>query len=210
MRSNGFLWGPGVLPDCVGRCGGSVPAVFDEIFHLVDWYQTFARLAGVNTSATGPPGFASPDGIDQWDAFVAVAKGQPSAAGLEYRSYPRNEVVIDLNTVNPGASIVALRLGEHKIIYGAVGSSTIIADIDYGCGDCCPLRRHCPSSPGKGMCDSAVLTVDRDTQMGARPATTTCPMAHPMTHPQAPGGRAPRVPRPPRASTMSSLMSTSR
>jgi hypothetical protein len=57
VRSNSFLWGPGVLPPTAAG------ATFDGIFHLVDYYSTFAAIAGVNTDHTGPPGFDQPDGM---------------------------------------------------------------------------------------------------------------------------------------------------
>ena len=71
---------------------------------------TCFRLAGVSTDATGPPGFETPDGIDQWEAIVATARGQPPT------QFPRNEVVIDmlsfgdsLEEPTAGKQIVAMR-----------------------------------------------------------------------------------------------------
>ena len=86
-------------------------------------FQTFATLAGVTTDGTGPAGFDSPDGIDQWEAIVAVANGKPPAA------FPRQEVVIDLlsfgdslDRPTAGKQIVAMRVGNHKLIYGCAAT----------------------------------------------------------------------------------------
>jgi len=86
-------------------------------------FQTFATLAGVTTDGTGPAGFDSPDGIDQWEAIVAVANGKPPTA------FPRQEVVIDLlsfgdslDRPTAGKQIVAMRVGNHKLIYGCAAT----------------------------------------------------------------------------------------
>ena len=125
-------------------------------------YATFAGIAGVATSATGPVGFASPDGIDQWPAFIAVARGDAAVV------YPRDELVIDLN-IEGNSVIVALRSGDHKIIYGSVGVTTVIADTDYGCSDCCPLRRSYPNASSGNMCTAVSVSdaVEVDNRMGA-------------------------------------------
>ena len=129
VRSNTFLWGPGVLPDTApGK-------VYNGIFHLCDYYATLASVAGASTDNTGPAGplgFDKPDGIDQWAAIVAAAKGAPLAQN------PRNEVVLDLNLEKP---IYAIRVGDYKLIYGNVGVADIIADDEWPCTDCCPLKR---------------------------------------------------------------------
>jgi hypothetical protein len=78
--------------------------------YLDSLHCTWLRLAGVSTASTGPPGFDTPDGIDQWEAIVAAASGQPPA------KYPREEVVIDLLSFGDsldkptgGKQIIAMR-----------------------------------------------------------------------------------------------------
>ena len=34
-----------------------------------------------------------------------------------------------------------MRVGDYKLIFGAVGVDTVIPDQEYPCTDCCPLRR---------------------------------------------------------------------
>ena len=105
--------------------------------------------------------------IDQWDALVAVSSGAPPA------TFPRTEVVIDLNVWGDiggqphGTEIVALRLGNFKLIYGAVGETTVIPDNDYKC-NCCELRRPpLPKSGGHAdQCASASVLHESKDEIG--------------------------------------------
>jgi len=122
------------------------------MIHLVDYYTTFARLAGVDVRHTGPVGFDA-DGVDQWPALVATARGETS-------HHPRNEVVLDLDPKRKRGGIVALRNGNYKIMYGAValdGEATVIADKDWPCSSCCPLRRTYPLHPNQGECTAEAI-----------------------------------------------------
>ena len=71
----------------------------------------------MSTDSTGPPGFESPDGINQWEAIVATASGQPPT------QFPREEVVIDmlsfgdsLDEPTAGKQIVAMRYAMQLLI----------------------------------------------------------------------------------------------
>ena len=156
VRSNSFLWGPGVLPD------GAAGKTYNGIFHLVDYYATFAHLAGVSTAGTGPKGFDSPDGVDQWAALTAVARGETTV------TFPRTEVVLDMllwgNLTSPiGKYVIALRSGDFKLIAGAVGETTVVADEPYTCSDCCPLKRPpLPPLPAKANICANVPRESRD------------------------------------------------
>jgi arylsulfatase I/J len=113
VRSFSFVWGPGVLPSNRDARAGRGPRMYLGIVHLADWWVTFAGLAGVNATDAGPTGFERPDGVDQWPALVEAAAGHAVAPADQ----PRTEVVIDLNPAyNKGGSIVALRVGDFKIM----------------------------------------------------------------------------------------------
>ena len=167
VRSNSFMWGPGVLPSTApGK-------MFDGLFHLVDYYATFAAIAGVDTGGTGPAGFDTPDGVNQWDAIVAVASGAESV------QWPRTEVVIDLNPdYGNGQGIVALRSGDFKIIYGSVGETDVIADVDWPCDMCCPFRRVLPANSSTNPCAAALRkAASLDGDLGARgPTVSVAPL----------------------------------
>eukprot|EP00041_Stephanoeca_diplocostata_P021628 m.506217 g.506217 ORF g.506217 m.506217 type:complete len:737 (+) comp21873_c0_seq4:28-2238(+) len=154
VRNNAILWGPGVLP------AGTGGRHYHGIVHLVDWWTTFAHLANVSVIPATLPGFELPDGVNQWPALIAAAAGEECFFDSHVTSghspvpptCPRSEVVLDLN---PEGNYVALRYRDFKIIWGKVGVADVIADIDYDCSDCCPLRRHFPATPGTDMCTAA-------------------------------------------------------
>lgn len=166
VRSHSFVWGPGVLPRMPEH------RTYQGMLHLVDYYTTFAGLAGVDVSQTGPAGFEIPDGVDQWPALEAAALTltlhliltltltqwpalEAAARGLPHKE-PRNEVVIDLNPAyKKGGEIVALRQGDFKIMWGQVaieGQDGVIPDKDWPCRSCCPLRRSFPVHIKPGDC----------------------------------------------------------
>jgi hypothetical protein len=169
VRSNSFLWGPGVLPPTAAG------KLFDGIFHLVDYYATFAAIAGVPTTGTGPIGFDTPDGVNQWDAILAVARGSPPPP----TSWPRTEVVIDLNPgYAKGQGIVALRSGDYKIMYGNIGETDVIDDVDWPCDLCCPFRRTLPINASTNPCAAALrAAANLDGELGARGSIVMAPAA---------------------------------
>ena len=84
---------------------GRLPAgaVIDQPMHVVDWYPTFARLAGASTGRAKPL-----DGLDQWPT---LAEGKPS---------PRDEIVYDVEPFRG-----ALRKGNWKLVWQATLPSKV-------------------------------------------------------------------------------------
>lgn len=112
------------------------------MFHLVDYYALFAGLARVSTANKGPAGFDDTDGIDQWAAVAKVASG----ATIAPAEFPWQEVVLDLLVFGlldkpVGKYVVAMRVGDHKMIYGAVRRGHV------DCGRRVPVCRLLPTAP---------------------------------------------------------------
>ena len=113
----------------------SVGKTSEALVFVADWYVIFARLAGVAASAVSRSGPVRPDGIDTWDAILSVG----SVAS------PRTMIV---HEYNPG-SVVAIRSGDFKLIWGNVGTSEWIADVSYptGCTALLPPINVSASAP---------------------------------------------------------------
>ena len=100
----------------------SVGKTSPALVFVADWYRIFARLAGVaSRSVVNGSGPVPPDGVDTWDAILSVG-GIPS---------PRTMIVHEYDA----GKYIAIRSGDHKLIFGDVGISEWIPDVSYpqGC-----------------------------------------------------------------------------
>lgn len=71
--------------------------VVNQPMHMVDWYPTFAKLAGVNPSKSKP--------LDGTDVWTTVSQGSPS---------PRKEMLYNIDPMGG-----ALRSGDWKLVWKA-------------------------------------------------------------------------------------------
>ena len=117
VRALAFANG-GLIPD--NRRGKST----DGFIHIADWYATFTKLAGVDSSDSGEGRFPV-DGLDVWPILTG-----------ENETTAHSEIVLSYNYTGKGAIIV----GDYKLIVGSQGSgdhcdALMWSPIDYPCND---------------------------------------------------------------------------
>ena len=94
----------------------------DGFIHVADWYTTFTKLAGVDSSDSGEGKFPV-DGLDVWPIITG-----------ENETSQHSEIVLSYNWTKQGAIIV----GDYKLIVGAQGEgcdAVMWSPIDYPCED---------------------------------------------------------------------------
>lgn len=125
---------------------------------MIDWYRTFAALAGANASADASVAPAPLESLDLW----------PWLSGVDAAS-PRDEVVYDhrMNSTDPswktstlpGFAMGALRVGRWKLIVGSTKQASW-----YG---------H--FTPNSTACSADQVAVSTDYQYGSGEAGGKCP-----------------------------------
>ena len=94
--------------------GGLVPAsqrgtTARGLIHIVDWYATFATLAGLNPAADPAPGLPAVDGVNLWDWLVGSANASP-----------RTGIVLDHSIYDPCPQCPSPHQGAGLGIHGAL------------------------------------------------------------------------------------------
>ncbi|MBL9203087.1 MAG: arylsulfatase [Opitutaceae bacterium] len=102
--SKGTLYEGGVRVPAVAAWTGRIKAgsVVDAPLHIVDWYPTLLKLAGVSLTQRHP--------LDGRDAWPAIAHGAPS---------PHQDI---LHNITPAGG--AIRVGDWKLVVGGQYSET--------------------------------------------------------------------------------------
>ena len=111
--------------------GGLVPKEMkgkstQGFIHIADWYTTFCKLAGVDSSDSGPGRFPV-DGVDVWPLITGAEKDTAD-----------KEIVLGFNFSygNTRKDQGAIIVGENKLIIGPQGPScdaVMWSPIDYPC-----------------------------------------------------------------------------
>jgi len=149
VRVPAFVHSP-LLPASV------VGTVNRDLFYIADWYTTFASLAGVPDKVvqkhSGP---VRPDGRNIW---AQLSKTETAKRDL---------IVHEYDTVK---NIYAVRYGEWKLVWGAVGESKWIPDRDYG--SCSPLEPYDPPNAVSAAGSERVTLEDKlSTSQATQPAS---------------------------------------
>jgi arylsulfatase A-like enzyme len=127
VRSLAFANG-GLLPD---KMRGTKSEGF---IHVADWYTTFCKLAGVDSSDSGSGKFPV-DGLDIWPIITG-----------ENTTTPHKEIVLGYQYENTGAII----MGDYKLIVGPQG--TRCDSLMWS-----PLTYPCEQGPKGENCDEYCL-----------------------------------------------------
>ena len=103
--------------------------------HVADWYTTFCKLAGVDSSDSGPGKFPV-DGVDVWP----IISGENSTS-------PHDHMMLGFNYSYSKTSteVGAIIMGDYKLIIGKQGVNCDVnmwSPIDYPCTDG-PVGENC-------------------------------------------------------------------
>jgi arylsulfatase A-like enzyme len=151
--------------------------VVNAPLHIVDWYPTLLKLAGASQAQSLP--------IDGLDAWPAITRGEPS---------PHNEIL--LNSTPAGG---AIRVGDWKL----VSNGTTAGDEPANAAEAAAApERDAPKQPVElfdlahdpyEQHDLATQNPQKVQELRARYDALARQAAKPLSAPQAPGFRSPRV-----------------
>lgn len=117
VRSLAFANG-GLIPDSMkGKAS-------DGFIHIADWYATFCKLAGVDSSDSGEGKFPV-DGLDVWPIITGVNS-----------TTPHDEIVLGYNFGNAHPNQGAIIVGNYKLIVQPQKfncDSVMWSPLDYPC-----------------------------------------------------------------------------
>ena len=144
IRGLGIVIAPGRLHTSSMTSAAGSGLRFHGLFHVTDWLPTLVTAVGGSIHSLDERRFGGLDGVDQWNALIALSTSPTSMSGAlrESQSFPRTEILHNIEGVG-GTGIAVLRVGRYKLLH------RMARDFDGWC-DACNSTAGCWMPKGSG------------------------------------------------------------